>query len=234
MNFEIKDNGGAVIYIYTIIIISDLIFNDNLKYICRKNYDAWNNRLLYSIIGNIYLLKYIWLMVTISFVFKSLLHHCKIVKNDLDFSNATFSKTTLLTSGIIFVQLTVYTLIKFILRYFGFKNDYYLVKLMICSSILFLYIYYFLEMNEEKSCEEISDGETAGISLLLIFFVVYLIISTWFIRETIENKYSPLKNVFKFLYFWDDKNVITNDNNNGQGIDNSQDNYDGQENDNGQ
>ena len=223
MNFEIKDNGGAIIYIYTIIIISDLIFNDNLKYYCREKYDTWINRLVWSIVGNIYLLKFIFLMVTISFVFNSLLHHCKIVKKGLDFSNAAFSKTTLLTSGIIFFQLTVYTLIKFILRYFGLKNDYYLVKLMICSSILFLYIYYFLEMNEDKSCEEISDGETAGISLLLIFFVVYLIISTWFIRETIENKYSLFENAFKIFYFWDDKNVITNDD--GQGNGDGQDNY---------
>lgn len=225
MSFEIKDNGGAVVYIFPLIIISDLVFNDNLKYYFRDRYDKFKNNLLSSIGGNIYLLKFIFLMSCISsIVFKPLLNNCSKKKNDLDYSNAVFSKTTLLVCGIIFFQLTVYTLIKFILYKFGYYDQVILVKLMIFSSLLFLYIYYFLEMNEDKSCEEISDGETAGISLLLIFFVIYLILSTWFIR----SYFSKYDNFFNILFFWDDKNVSINDNNNGQ--DNSNFEYDRQNN----
>ena len=223
---EVKETvvnfGTIIIKMVIISVVCDIFLNDFITNKCYQlkiypnDYSSHFSMFFYSLIGNMMFIKFLILIIYTSSIFKDVIYVCKNKKSGSALSNSVFVKSVLYSTGLIFFQIIIALILKMII-YYNFKNreshytDYIFtynfihIILNIFVSILFIYMFYELEMTDNLICEDTS--LTIGIFLMIIF-IIYLLMSIKYLQY-ILLKIPPLSRfvyIINYLFIWD-KNI---------------------------
>lgn len=203
--YKISNNSDGILWLIFSVVVINFIFSKGFKeHIIEYNQNS--NIFFKFIFGNSFQWKFVLTLIASSLIFKHLRENCSKTYDN----NTVFSKTILFTTGIIFFQLVIYILNYHIgtkFKKFHLSLFEYIINLII--SLLFIYMFYELEMKCDKEnnnikcmgCENNTDAETAGISILFIVFCIFLGICIKELGQIINN--IPYISIFTFWKNYD-------------------------------
>ena len=201
MSCNINNVEFLIFKIIAVTLTFDIILNTKL----RRWFYSYDNNIAY-IFGNIFVIKFILLMLSISFILD--VHMDKTNKNTTDYSSTIFSKAALISSGIIFFQILFLFIFNYVKKtYYNTMDEnimflYDLINIIIniIISQIFLYVFFETELKDNLINEIIPPGIVAAISLFIIVFSLFIIISINPIKALILSKFAFIK----YFYFWNE------------------------------